>query len=154
MRILTSRVLGQLPTKYNSPPDKNKAQPLPTGTTIPRTNPHQDNSPLGPLPRNKTTHQDQYQYGGELSWWGVVRIRTSIPGVPERAERWIFSTLRAKSIILVYVIRSNIFRRRDWYQDHYIWLGSFDSICPFLEIRSFSNFARFLRPMSEELCRE
>ena len=25
---------------------------------------------------------------------------------------------------------------------------------PFLEIRSFSNFARFLRPMSEELCRE
>ena len=25
---------------------------------------------------------------------------------------------------------------------------------PFLEILSFSNFARFLRPMSEELCRE
>ena len=30
-------VLGQLPTEDNSPPDKNKAQPLPTGTTIPRT---------------------------------------------------------------------------------------------------------------------
>ena len=27
-------------------------------------------------------------------------------------------------------------------------------LCPFLEIRSFSNFAGFLRPMSEELCRE
>ena len=26
--------------------------------------------------------------------------------------------------------------------------------CPFLEIRSISKFARFLRPMSEELCRE
>ena len=42
-------VRGQLPTKDNSPPDKNKAQPLHTGTTIPRTIPHQDNSPLGPL---------------------------------------------------------------------------------------------------------
>ena len=27
-------------------------------------------------------------------------------------------------------------------------------LCPFLEIQSFSNFARILRPMSEELCRE
>ena len=27
-------------------------------------------------------------------------------------------------------------------------------LCPFLEIRSFSNFARYLRPMSEDLCRE
>ena len=42
----------------------------------------------------------------------------SIPGVPEKAEQWIFSTLRVKSIISVYVIRSNIFRRREWYQDH------------------------------------
>ena len=65
-------VLGQLPTKDNSPPDKSKVQPLPTGTTVPRTIPHQDNSPLGPLPRNKATHEDQYMYsgdcpGGELS---------------------------------------------------------------------------------------
>ena len=63
------------PHEDNSPPDKNKAQPLPTRTTIPRTIPHQDNSPLGPLPWNKTTHQDQNLYGGELSSWGVVRIR-------------------------------------------------------------------------------
>ena len=69
------KVLGQLPTKDNSQPDKNNAHPLPTGTTIPRTIPHQDNSPLGPLPQNKTTHQDQNMYCGELSWWGVVRIR-------------------------------------------------------------------------------
>ena len=41
------------PHEDNSPPDKNKAQPLPTRTTIPRTIAHQDNSPLGPLPRNK-----------------------------------------------------------------------------------------------------
>ena len=42
------------PHEDNSPPDKNKAQPLATRTTIPRTIPHQDNSPLGPLPQNKT----------------------------------------------------------------------------------------------------
>ena len=66
------------PHEDNSPPNKNKAQPLPTRTTIPRTIPHQDNSPLGPLPRNKTTHQDQNLYGGELSSWGVVRIRIII----------------------------------------------------------------------------
>ena len=60
------------PHEDNSPPDKNKAQSLPTRTTIPRTIPHQDNSPLGPLPRNKTTHQDQNLYGGELSSWGVL----------------------------------------------------------------------------------
>ena len=72
---LPQTVLGQLPTKDNSQPDKYKAHPLPTGTTIPRTIAHQDNSPLGPLPRNKTTHQDQYMYGGELSWWGVVQTQ-------------------------------------------------------------------------------
>ena len=50
------------------------------------------------------------------------------PGVPEKAKRWIFSTLQAKSIIFVYVIISNIFHRKEWYQDHYIWLDSFDSM--------------------------
>ena len=33
-------VLGQLTTRDNSPPDINKAQLLPTRTTIPRTTPH------------------------------------------------------------------------------------------------------------------
>ena len=63
------------PHQEQFPTGKNKAQSLPTGTTIPRTIPHQDKSPLGPLPWNKTIHQDQYLYGGILSWWGVVWIR-------------------------------------------------------------------------------
>ena len=71
-------VLGQLPMRTIPHQIKNKAQPLPTRTTIPRTIPHQDDSPLGPLPRNKTTLQDQNLYGGELSCWGVVRIRINI----------------------------------------------------------------------------
>ena len=76
-----------------------------------------------------------------------------IPGVPEKAERWIFSTMRVKSIIFIYVIRSNIFRRRDDAKIiEFGWVVLI--ICPFLEIRSFSNFARCLRPMSGELCRE
>ena len=73
------RVLGQLPTGDNSPPDKNKAQLLPTRTTI----------PIGQFPTRTTPpHQDHYHlvkplirtniYGGELSWWGVVRIRFKI----------------------------------------------------------------------------
>ena len=34
------KVLGQLPTGDNSPPDKDKAQLLPTRTMNPRTTPH------------------------------------------------------------------------------------------------------------------
>ena len=30
--------------------------------------------PTRPILTGKTTHQDQYLHGGELSWWGVVRI--------------------------------------------------------------------------------
>ena len=29
----------------------------------------------------------------------------NIPGVPEKAERWIFSTLRTESVAYVYIIR-------------------------------------------------
>ena len=82
------------PHEDNSPPDKNKFQPLPTRTTIPRTIPHQDNSPLGPLPRNKTTHQDQNLYGGELSSWGVVRIRLS------ESSLWYFQS-KPKALLFV-----------------------------------------------------
>ena len=65
-------VLGQLATKDNSPPDKNKPQPLPSGAMIPRTIPHQDNSPLGPMPRNKPLIRTNIYMvgncpGGELS---------------------------------------------------------------------------------------
>ena len=54
----------------------------------------------------------------------------TIPGVPKQAERRIFSTLRAKQFHI------------------------FFNLCPLLEIQSFSNFAWFLRPMSEELCQD
>ena len=64
-------VLRQLLTEDNSPPDKHKAQLMPTRTTIPRTTPHYDNSPTDQY--SKTTHQDQYLHGGELSWWGDIR---------------------------------------------------------------------------------
>ena len=60
-------VLGQLPIKDNPPPDKNKAQPMPTGTIIPRNIRHQDTSPLNQLPRNKPPHLDQYMNDGEKS---------------------------------------------------------------------------------------
>ena len=93
-------VLGQLPmTEDNSPPNKNKAQPLPTRTTIPRTIPHQDNSPLGPLPRNKTTHQDQNLYGGELSSWGVVRIRRYLYFIKMTIHRWGLNTINIGHVI-------------------------------------------------------
>ena len=36
-----------------------------------------------------------------------------IPGVPEKAEWWIFSTLRAESVVYFYIIRWSIFRRRE-----------------------------------------
>ena len=74
----TLPVLGQLPMRTIPHQIKIKPNHCPPG---PQSLgllliPNQDNSPLGPLPRNKTTHQDQNLYGGELSSWGVVRIRT------------------------------------------------------------------------------
>ena len=51
-----------------------------------------------------------------------------IPGVPEKAERCIFSTLRAESVVYFYIIRWSIFRRREWCLDHSIWLSNFDSM--------------------------
>ena len=48
-------VLGQLPTGNNSPPDENKAQLLPSRTTISRTTPHQDHyQPVKPFIRTNT----------------------------------------------------------------------------------------------------
>ena len=40
-----------------------------------KTTIRKDNSPPGPLQTSKTTHQDQYMYGGQLSWSGVVRTQ-------------------------------------------------------------------------------
>ena len=71
---LTHLVLGQLPTGDNSPPDKDKAQLLPTRTTLPRTSPHQDqNQPINPLMRTNA-----YMVGncpsGELSRYGLTSV--------------------------------------------------------------------------------
>ena len=74
-------------------------------------------------------------------------------GCPRKPERWIFSTLRAESVVYFYIIRWSIFRRREWcliIQFGWVIL----SLWPFLEIRSFSNFAGFLRRISGELWRD
>ena len=52
----------------------------------------------------------------------------TVPGVPKKEEQRIFSTLQSKSVICFYIIKQSIFRRREWYQDHWIWLSNFDSI--------------------------
>ena len=53
---------GQFPHRIKIKP--NHCPPGPRSLAL---LPHQDTCPLGPLPRNKTTHQDQYLYSGELS---------------------------------------------------------------------------------------
>ena len=50
-----------------------------------------------------------------------------IPGVPKKAERSIFSTLHSKSGIFFHIIRKSILRRRQWYQNHWIWFSTFHS---------------------------
>ena len=57
----------------------------------------------------KKINMSDFQNRGECT----LNLKLAIPGVPEKAERWIFSTLRAESVISVYVIKSNIFRRRE-----------------------------------------
>ena len=59
---------------------------------------------------------------------GLHARPSTIPGVPEKTERWIFSTLRAESVVYFYIIRWSIFRRREWCLDHSIWLSNFDSM--------------------------
>ena len=76
--MLMEMVLGQLPMRTNPHQIKIKPNHCPPGQQSLGLFPHQDNSPLGPLPRNKTTHQDQKLNGGELSSWGVIQIRMGI----------------------------------------------------------------------------
>ena len=57
-----------------------------------------------------------------------IYIYMYIPGVPEKAERWSFSRLRAESVIYFYISRYSIFRRREWYLDHEIWFSNLDSM--------------------------
>ena len=77
----------------------------------------------------------------------------TIPGVPKKAERRIFSTLRSKSIIFfTSLTKASSAEENETTIIEFGWVILI--LCPFLETQSFSNFARFLRPMSEELCRE
>ena len=76
-----------------------------------------------------------------------------IPGVPEKAERRIFSTLQAKGVICFYIIRLKHLPQKNDTKISKLGLVIL-ILCPFLELQSFSNFAWFLRPTSEELWRE
>ena len=76
-----------------------------------------------------------------------------IPGVPKKVERRIFSTLRAKSVMFFTALdRAYSAEENDTKIIKFGWVILI--LCPFLEIQSFSNFAGFLRPMREELCRD
>ena len=58
----------------DSPPDS-KAQLLPTRTTIPRTTPHQDHSPLGQLPTRTTTNPQNHSSGPRpVVRWGIILV--------------------------------------------------------------------------------
>ena len=80
----------------------------------------------------------------------LVADTESILGVPKEAERRIFSTLWAKCVRFVY--KASSAEENDTKIIKFGWVILI--LCPFLEIQSFSNFAWFLWPMSEELCRE
>ena len=74
-------------------------------------------------------------------------------GCPKKAERWIFNTLRAKNVIfLTSLDKASSAEENDTKIIKFGWV--IWNLCPLLEIQSFSNFAWFLRPMSEELCRD
>ena len=94
------RVLG-LPIKDTSPPDTNKAQPLPTGTTIPRSISHQDNSlfckhhyhGIKPLIIRTKTFTVGYcpsgvlsSYGSSLRSWSVSHYVLKYTGWPRKTE--------------------------------------------------------------------
>ena len=79
----------------------------------------------------------------------VIILVYNVPGVPK--ER-IFSTLRGKSIIFYIIDKASSAEENDTKIIKFGWVILI--LCPLLEIQSFSNFAWFLRPMSEELCRE
>ena len=76
-----------------------------------------------------------------------------ILGVPKKAEWWIFSTLRAKSVIFfTTLVKASSAEENDTKIIKFGWVILI--LCPFLEVQSFSNFAWFLWPMSVELYRE
>ena len=76
-----------------------------------------------------------------------------MPGVPTKEERQIFSTLRAKNFIFLTPLdKASSAEENDTKIIKFGWVIL--NLCPLLEIQSFLNFAWFLPPMSEELCRD
>ena len=72
---------------------------------------------------------------------------------PQKAERQIFSTLRAtfkSGIFFTSLVKASIADENDTKIIKFGWVSLL--LCPFLEIQSLSNFAWFLRPMSVEFC--
>ena len=85
-----------------------------------------------------------------------VCFRFFIPGVPEKAERRVFSTLQAKYVtyfdIITSLDKTSSAEENDTKIVKFGWVIL--NLCTFLEIRSFSNFAGFFGPMREEFCRD
>ena len=87
--------------------------------------------------------------GRRLFW----RYKDIYTGCPQKAERRIFSILRAKNFIfLTSLNKASSAEDNDTKVSKFGWVIL--NLCPLLGIQSFSNFAWFLRPMSEELCRD
>ena len=77
-----------------------------------------------------------------------------IPGCPKKAKRRIFSTLRTENVIYFFTSLYNALSEEE-NDTKIIKFGCVILIlCQFFERQSFSNFAWYLRPISEELCRE
>ena len=86
-------------------------------------------------------------------WKLLIMNLGSIPGVSKKAERQIFSTLRAKLKWHMFLhLQNEAFTVEDNIPLNLV--EQFWFYAQFLETQSFSNFAWFLPPMREELCRE
>ena len=76
-----------------------------------------------------------------------------IPGVPKKAERRISVPCELKVWYIFRLLdKASSAEENDNKIIQFGWVIL--NLCPLLEIQSFSNFAWFLRLMSEELCRD
>ena len=111
------------------------------------------------LNENKLTKQfsEKHQFLLQISnvWEGkrkcIFICSANYTGCPQKAERWIFSTLLAKNVIFFTSLdEASSAEENDTKIIKFGWVTL--NLCPLLEIQSFSNFAWFLRPMSKALC--
>ena len=72
---------------------------------------------------------------------------------PKKAERQIFNTLQAQNVtFLTSLDKTSSAEENGTKIVKFGWVTL--NLCTLIEIQSFSNFTGFLRPMSEELCRD